>query len=1212
MEGSDRGAPPLAIRLLGPFDVRLHGAPLPRLRSRKGPWLLALLVLRHSREVERAWLAGTLWPDSTERDAFVNLRQSLTDLRRALGAEAGRLRSPTPHTLALNLCGAEVDLLTFDAALARGDTASLEEAISLYRGPLLEGCAEEWVLQEREVREQASLTALEELAAQTLAEGNAGAAEGYLRRAVVVEPLRESAQRALMEALAVGGSYAAAIEVYRDLRLRLHREVHAEPDAQTTALYEQIRAEARAKAAGGRGPDTRLLEAREGDGVEQQGAHSRVRAGIPARAAAALLPEGVVTFLFTDIEGSTRLWEEHPEAMRLALARHDALAAAIIPDHAGALLKSRGEGDSLFAVFARPSDAVAAACALQQALLMEVSPTPIALRVRMALHTGEADLRESDYYGPAVNRCARLRAAAHGGQILLSQPTCDLTRDSLPNGAHLRDLGERRLKDLIQPEHIFQLLHPGLPVEFPPLATLDACPNNLPAQPTPLIGRETEIEAARRLLQREEVRLLTLTGPGGTGKTRLGLQVAADLLDDFQDGVFYVDLAPIQDPGLVASAIAQTLGVRESGSTPLVERLKGQLRGKQLLLVLDNFEQILEAAPLVAELLAAAPGLKILLTSRAGLHLRGEQEFAVPPLAVPDSRLLSPDALTLYPSVELFLQRAVNVKVDFTLTEENAPAVAEICRRLDGLPLALELAAARVKLFPPQALLMRLERRLELLTGGARDLPARQQTLRNAIAWSYNLLEEGEKLLFRRLSVFVGGFTLEAADAVCIARADAGCPLGATLEIDVLEGIMSLLDKSLLRPEPGTDDAPRFGMFETIREYSRECLAASGEEESLRRQHAEFFAALAEEAEPGFQGAERPVWLARLEAEHDNLRAALEWSQSARSPLALQLVGALGWFWHFGGYYKEGCRRAQSALDVDTERTTERGRALWVAGLLAWIQGDLRGARSQLEQSARICRELGDHQGLGRALRELGNVLWFVGDRLGTRRALEESVQSCRQARSDWDLALTLAVMGFLGCIEGDDARAAAEESHLIFRRLGDDWGRAAALFGLGVVFGRRGEYTPARSYLEEAVALLRAEREPWSTAEALGFLGEVVELQEERERAMSLYAESLALSRGVGDPCCAATVLYNLGAAAQRRGRPGRAARLFAAAETLGGPALGRKPTLLATPAERERSSAALRAALGEEAFAAAWAEGHSMTLDQAAGYALEEDTDG
>jgi predicted ATPase/class 3 adenylate cyclase len=499
------------------------------------------------------------------------------------------------------------------------------------------------------------------------------------------------------------------------------------------------------------------------------------------------LPGGTVTFLFTDVEGSTALWEQHPAPMAAALARHDALVREAIHAHGGVVVK--GTGDGAHAAFATAADGLAAALAAQQALQAAPWGATGPVRVRMALHTGEAELRDGDYFGPPINRAARLLAAGHGGQTLLSLAAAELVRDALPAGVRLRDLGEHRLRDLQRPERVFQLVAPGLPTDFPALRSLDSRPHNLPVQPTPFIDREREVPAVRGLLARQEVRLLTLTGPAGTGKTRLALQVAAEALDEFADGVYFVPLAPISDPGLVVPAVAQALGVREVAGHALVEGLHEALRARpRLLLVLDNFEQVLGAAPRVAALLAACPRLNVLVTSRAVLHLAGEHDFPVPPLTLPERRTLPPlERLAQYEAVRLLLERARAALPDFAITDANAPAVAEICHRLDGLPLALELAAARVRHLSPQALLARLERRLPLLTGGPRDLPARHRTLRGAIAWSYDLLGPEEQALFRRLAVFAGGCTLEAAEAVC----GAGSPGGAQLEAGpaVLDGL---------------------------------------------------------------------------------------------------------------------------------------------------------------------------------------------------------------------------------------------------------------------------------------------------------------------------------------------------------------------------------------------------------------------------------------
>lgn len=580
------------------------------------------------------------------------------------------------------------------------------------------------------------------------------------------------------------------------------------------------------------------------------------------------IPTGTVTFLFTDIEGSTQLWERHPEAMKVALARHDALLRQAIEANNGYVFKT--VGDAFCAAFPTTPDALTAALAAQRALFAESWGEVGSIRVRMALHTGAAEERDGDYFGQPLNRVARLLSAGHGGQTLLSLASQELVRDHLPPGAELRDLGERRLKDLIRPERVFQLIIPDLPAEFAPLKTLDYRPNNLPAQATPFIGREREVGAVRKELLRSEVRLLTLTGPGGTGKTRLSLQAAADLLDDFTDGVFFVPLALVGDPALVAPTIAHTLNVNEVGGKPLLELLKDHLRDKQLLLVLDNFEQVTAAAPLVGELLIAAPRLKVMITSREVLHVYGEHDYPVPPMTLPDPMHLPPlERLAQYEAVQLFIERAQAAKTDFVITSENAPAVAEICVQLDGLPLAIELAAARVRLFSPQAMLARLEHRLKFLTGGARDLPARQRTLRGAIEWSYELLDADEQTLFRRLAVFVGGCMLEVAEAVCNARND--------LAIDVLAGLESLADKSVLEQEEMSDE-PRFRMMETIREFAMERLEESGEAEPLRRRHAEMHLLLAEQARSELGGPRATVYLDRLEVEHDNLRAALAWS----------------------------------------------------------------------------------------------------------------------------------------------------------------------------------------------------------------------------------------------------------------------------------------------------------------------------------------------
>src|SRR5579884_1061615 len=627
------------------------------------------------------------------------------------------------------------------------------------------------------------------------------------------------------------------------------------------------------------------------------------------------LPEGTATFLFTDIEGSTRLWERAPEAMREALARHDALLREAVEAHRGHVFKTIG--DAFCAVFAAAPDALVAALAAQRELAgmvvraaSEVSGTAaeeMGLRVRMAVHAGTAQARDGDYFGPTLNRIARLLAVGHGGQVLLSQAACDLLGDALPSQAGLRDLGSHRLKDLQQPEHIYQLLHPDLPADFPPLRSLSPETTNLPVQLTSFIGREKEMEEIKRLLSR--TRLLTLTGSGGCGKTRLAAQVGADLLADFADGVWLVELAAIADPALVPQTVASTLGIREEPGQRLLETLQQHLKPKSLLLLLDNCEHLSAACAQLAEtLLQACPNLRILASSREALGIAGELAYRVPSLSLPELPRLPSAEAALVPALarceatRLFVERAALSYPGFALTEQNAPAVAQVCVRLDGIPLAIELAAARIKVLSADQIAARLDDRFRLLTGGSRTALPRQQTLRALIDWSYDLLSEAERTLLRRLSVFAGGWTLEAAEAVCSA--------------DALHLLTSLVDKSLAVYEEQAGEA-RYRLLETVREYARDRLLESGEMEEVRERHFAFFLRMAEEIEPKLTGLEQAAWLDRLEGEYDNLRAASGWALSAAegAQAGLRLAGALWRFWEIRGHIDEGRGRLKNALD---------------------------------------------------------------------------------------------------------------------------------------------------------------------------------------------------------------------------------------------------------------------------------------------------------
>ena len=800
------------------------------------------------------------------------------------------------------------------------------------------------------------------------------------------------------------------------------------------------------------------------------------------------LPTGTVAFVFTDIEGSTHLAQTLPDDRWAdVLGRHRVLIRAAVADHHGSEVST--EGDGFFLAFARTSDGVAAVVAAQRALAAEPWPDDAPVRVRMGIHTGDGRLdADGTYIGADVHRAARVAAAGHGGQVLLSETTSTLVSDELPAGVGLRGLGEHRLKDL-RPERIFQLVIEGIRSEFPPIRSLDRRPNNLPTQLTSFVGRETELHEAGELLR--TTRLLTLTGPGGTGKTRLSLQLAADVAERFADGIWFVALEPVRDPALIAATILTTLGLVEAGGRSARDVLVDWLAGREVLLVLDNFEQVIDGAPIVADLLRSAPRLAVIVTSRAPLRVSGEQEYPVPGLPTPrdvlalsdlekmnlaaGDRQLDAATATQYEAVRLFIARAVGVRPDFRVTNENAPAVAGIAARLHGMPLAIELAAARVKLLAPDAILARLEHQLGMLAAGSRDLPERQQTLRGAIAWSHELLTPGERRLMARLSVFVGGCELDSAEAVC-------GPASELDGLDVLDGLMSLADQSIVRAEE-IDGATRFRMLDTIREFAAEQLSAAGERAAIERRHADTFVDLAERLTPLLSGEEQRRWLGRLERDHDNIRAVLDRATAAADgPTAIRLGFAMWRYWQKRGHLAEARRRLQAIADAPWSHGEPvlRARLMEALGGVAWWQADLAAMAPAYQEALAIWEGLGDG-------REIANALYNDSFRYAVNTNPGESDPDglgFAQMHRARDLAAaaddergranaTWGIGNWLYFHQADDLGAALfRESLAVFERIGDRTMEAWSLHMLSTALIRAGAFDEARQGIERALRL--------------------------------------------------------------------------------------------------------------------------------------------
>jgi predicted ATPase/class 3 adenylate cyclase len=860
------------------------------------------------------------------------------------------------------------------------------------------------------------------------------------------------------------------------------------------------------------------------------------------------LPSGTLTFLFTDIEGSTRLWEQFADQMRNATVRHDALIESAVAQWGGLLVRPRGEGDSRFAVFARATDAIAAAVAIQRALFVEPWGVPSPVRVRMALHTGEADLRDGDYYGAAVNRCARLRSVAHGGQTLVSQITYDLARDALPGGVSLRDLGEHSLKDLNRSERVYQLVIAGLPADFPPLRAPESLHTNLPAMLTSFIGREREMVEVKRLLT--STRLLTITGAGGAGKTRLALHVAADLVDSFADGMWLIELAPLSDPTLAAQLVANGLGIREEDGRPLLQTLVDSLRAKSLLLILDNCEHLVQGvAQLAQTLLAGAPKLRILATSREPLGVVGETAWCIPPLSSPGlHETAALGNLTQFDAVKLFIDRAVAAKPDFAVSNQNAPAVARICARLDGIPLAIELAASRVRALSAEQIAARLDDRFRLLVGGSRTALPRQQTLRALIDWSYDLLTESERILLRRLSVFAGGWTLQAAEEVCSG--------GSIQAHEVLDLLAHLIDKSLVVAEP-QDGGDRYRFLEMIRQYSHERLREGNETDEFAHKHAEYFMKMAKESYAELWGPSQGHWLARLETEHDNLRTALMWmtQHGDRAEMLLLMAGSLWRFWEIHGYISEGRAWLERALAKNPDAPAYlRANGLRGAGMLARQQGDYAQAKAMHEQSLALFRKMEDKLGIARELDALGEIAQCQGNYAQAIELHTESLALRYEIDDKEGIAVSLGQLGSIARDRGQYqyARDLLEQSLELNRATGDKLYTALSLNNLGLVACLLCEYERATALFEEAVSLYRELDDRLGISNTLQNLGNVAKDQGHLQRAITLYQECLALKQGLGDKRGIARAMADMAEVALCQGNYARAAELAEQSLTL------------------------------------------------------------
>ena len=1167
----------MEFKVLGPVAVTGDSGPL-ELGGAKPRLVLAVLLANQDRWVSMDRLIDEVWGDDPPTSVVNTLQSYLSRLRRGLGAN--RLVSGRAG-YRLVAEGTVCDAVEFERLVGEtvGEQDSvarrglLVEALALWRGDPYQDVADTPTIVAERIRLlERRLVTVERRVTADLDLGEHQRLISELERLVDQHPLREGLWGQLMLASYRSGRQADALAAYRRLRHLLAQELGIEPGPEIRRLEEQI-----------------LLQDPALDLVDLGSAPSQSVSPGPV--------SGTVTFLFTDIEQSTRLWEEQPDQMAAALAQHDRILTSIIESAGGYLFSSAG--DSHAAAFRRASQALHAAIAGQLAL-QNVTVDGLPLPVRMAVHTGEALERDGDYFGPVLNRAGRLRDSAHGGQILLSHAVEELVGDELPGQVSLLDLGEHRLRDLTRPERIYQLTHPELPATYPPLHTLDAN-NNLPIQLTSFVGRDQEVAEVHQLLRSS--RLVTLTGAGGCGKTRLAIEAAASLLEQFPDGVWFVDLAPLTDPELVIGTTTRSLGLTEPRSRRSLDVLVEFIRTRTALMVLDNCEHLLEAVTqLTTKLIRAAPQLRVLATTRQPLGLKGESIWPVPPLRIPaeDTPI---DELQDFESVRLFQERAMSARPGFRITDANGEAVRRICRRLDGIPLALELVTALLRVLSTAMIADRLEISFTVLGSAGSDGPPHQRTLEATLDWSFDLLTQEEQKLLIRISVFAGGWTLEAAEQVCS---------GDGIDIaEVLELIFGLADKSMVVVGDGLLGT-RYRLLEPLRQYASKKLVESGEEADFRRRHAEHFARLAEEAFYQLIGPEEVQWLDRLEDEVDNLRAALAWHlETGETQQGQLMAGALYRFFGRSLRDLENRNWLQRMLDADQTQSQPRARAL--LGLSTVSGVTVLERASLLDEALELYRRFGPEYELETARNNRGVWASAMGDWQLAANLHGEGLDLARQRGDDVYIAMVAANLSELKADwegEFDAAAVLAEEAARAARKFGSAFAIHTALRSLAKVARCRGDFPAAIAALKEA---LEIERRPgariWNVGEALLGLAEVAYQTGSLDEALDYLAQHHEQIHvlGYGEPEArrltgTSSLLLRVKIEFARRNHF-RAVVLMAAVATS-------HTDEVLPPSDEKRFNEALtqgRRELGEEAFSQAWSEGAAMTLSQALDYALQ-----